>query len=80
MVDTIGLQRPDNNVTSNDVSSHRAEVQSAIDNFSNHQGNIIGNQIAEQGKSVYHVGRDGVNALVDKVKEGFKDQKSSLDK
>ena len=62
-IDTFGLARPDN-VTGNHVASHKAEVQAAIDNFSNHQGHIIGNEIKEQGKTAYHTSGDIMNGII----------------
>ena len=47
------------------VHKHREEVQASIDNFKNHQGEVIGNQVVEQSKAVYHLGKDAVSGVKD---------------
>ncbi len=56
-IDSNGLQQP-SIADDSFASNHRATVQAAIDNFSNHQGNIVGNQIAQHGKVISHIVKD----------------------
>ena len=67
-LDTKGLQRPSS--ANDSVATHKAQVQAAIDEFRDHQGNTIGNQIKEQGTTLVNSGKDVVSSLkniVDKV-------------
>lgn len=55
-VDLMGLQRPDSNNI--DVDGQRGQVQKSIDDFKDHQGNVAGHEIVEQGKTVKEIGKD----------------------
>ena len=79
-VDSAGLKQPDKNPTSNVVSSHKSEVQAAIDNFNDHQGNVVGNQISAQAKASYHLGKDAVNGLANLISSGDEDIKTGSKK
>ena len=69
-VNSAGLQLPD---SSSGINSHRQTVQSAIDEFNNHQGHVLGNQILEQGKVIKHAGSDAVNGMRNLFNDGHKD-------
>lgn len=69
-VNNDGLQQPD--ITNNDVANHRAKVQAAIDDFKNHQGNVIGNQVIDQGKAFLHTNKDISDGVVNLAKNIIK--------
>lgn len=67
-----GMSLPDELVPDNLANKHRAEVQASIDDFKNHQGNVIGNQVKEQTKTVYHAGKDlaiGLKEIINRNKK-----------
>ena len=63
-VDAQGLIRPEA-ISSNTVNTDK--VDKAMQNFKDHQGNILGNQILEQGSTMHHMSGDAM----DLVKRGF---------
>jgi hypothetical protein len=77
-IDSNGLQQP-SSTDDKLILNHRATVQQAIDNFKNHQGNIVGNQIAQHGKVIAHVGKDTINETKDAIVNGYKNLKKSLE-
>ena len=79
-IDAAGLQRPDNSIASHSVLSHRGEIQAAIDNFKEHQGNIMGNQIVDQGKSAFHMSRDTMEGIENRAMHSYEKIKESIGK
>lgn len=67
-----GISQPDQLVPDNLANKYRAEVQASIDDFKNYQGNVIGNQVKEQTKTVYHAGKDlamGLKEIINRNKK-----------
>lgn len=77
-VDADGLQQPAS--VNNGVSNHSATVQAAIDNFNNHQGNILGNQIVQHGKVIANVGGDAINNIKNLLDSSHNTIKNSVNK
>lgn len=65
---TIDASNLTNPISSNNVEAgaHRNTVQESINDFNNHKGKIVGNQIAEQVSAVGSVGGD----IMDSLKKG----------
>lgn len=64
-IDSGGLSQPEP-VNTSAATSHRTTVQASIDEFNNHKGKVVGNQIAEQVSAVGSVGGD----IMDSLKKG----------